>query len=133
MKNKTIEVGLRNIICYVFLIILLSTFIIYIPNLMDYYIIQPEHSLLYFHALNINDKVYMFESTVIIIITFIFWCITGKFGLGISIVSMLSLMLSYASFIKYTLRHELFRFDDLKLTEAAKLAFIYIFKCKYLR
>lgn len=90
---------------------------------MDYFLIQPKHSFFYFQALNINDNIYIFESIVITVTTFIIGFITGKAGLSISVVSMLSLILSYASSIKYALRHELFRLDDLRITEAAGLAF----------
>ncbi|MDE6607420.1 MAG: sulfatase-like hydrolase/transferase [Lachnospiraceae bacterium] len=99
---------------------------IYIPYLMDYYIIRPQESFFSFLDTNILNGTYHFEGIVIGITIVILYCFTLHAGVSTLILSLILFILTHASYTKYLNRRELLRLDDLRLTEAAGMAAHYI-------
>lgn len=102
-----------------FLVGLFALYGTYIPCLMDYYIARPEESYGFFFQENFIKLPYTFEGIVIGMALAVFYCLTLRAGVSTLIMSALLLILTHASYIKFINRKELFRLDDLRLTEAA--------------
>lgn len=115
----------KKILYFVFLMGLIVMYVTYIPCLMDYYIIRPEQSYLSFFRDSYLAAPYMFESIVIGMAFAVFYVLTLQAGVSALVVSVFLFILTHASYIKYINRRELLRLDDLRLTEAAGMAFNY--------
>lgn len=98
----------------------------YIPFFMDYYVMRPEESFSYFYQYNVVNEIYGFETKLLALMLLITYCVTQNAGVSISMMSIFLFVLSHASYIKYINRKELFRLDDLRLTEAAGMATNYL-------
>lgn len=105
---------------------LVATFVTFLPYLADYYLLEPQTTVLDFYAKNSVNIYYSFETAIVVLTAAAIWCISGRLGIAISILSVLFLLLSYASSIKYAALNELFRLSDLRLTEAAGIAMRYL-------
>jgi len=126
MKTEYISKRQKKVLYLFFLAGLVVMYAIYIPYLMDYYIIRPEDSLFSFLDVNILNVTYRFEGILIGITIVILYCITLNAGVSTLILSLVLFILTHASYTKYLNRRELLRLDDLRLTEAAGMAVHYI-------
>lgn len=122
MKRGNISKKYRMVLYLFFFTGLLVMYAIYIPYLMDYYLIRPKESFFSFMDENILNVTYRFEGIVMAITIVIIYCITMHTGISMLIVSLVLFVLTHASYIKYLNRRELLRLDDLRLTEAAGMA-----------
>lgn len=112
--------------CRIFTVGLMAIFVTFLPYLADYYLLQPSDTLFDFYTQYTIDKYYLFETNIVILAVAAIWCISGRLGIAICILSVFFLLLSYAGSIKYAAINELFRLSDLHLTEAAGIAIRYL-------
>ncbi|MDE6749026.1 MAG: LTA synthase family protein, partial [Lachnospiraceae bacterium] len=112
--------------CRIFTVGLMAIFVTFLPYLADYYLLQPSNTIFDFYVDNVINKYYIFETNIVILTVVAIWCISGRLGIAICILSVFFLLLSYASSIKYAAINELFRLSDLRLTEAAGIAMRYL-------
>ncbi len=119
MKKYTKYVGLVSRV-YTDLLILIYVFLI--PYLADFYLLEPETSFGDFYFRYIDNRFYIFEIVIISLTVVAILCITGRVGVSILATGVPIMLLAYAGSIKFAARNELFRLDDLKLTEAAGMA-----------
>lgn len=131
-KLNTHNANLRYIIySHILLIGLPVIYATFMPYLMDYYVFQPDMSYVEYCNLRIVDRYYNFEMLLIALAIFAIWCMTKRIGVTLFLITSILFALTYASNIKYTARGELFRFSDLKLTEAAGAALHFLdIKCR---
>lgn len=126
MKKETISKKQKSALYLFFLSGIVVMYAIYIPYLMDYYIIRPQESFFSFFDANILNITYHFEGIFIGITIVILYCFTLHAGVSALILSLTLFILTHASYTKYLNRRELLRLDDLRLTEAAGMAAHYI-------
>lgn len=110
----------------VLLIGILLIFMTFLPYLADYYILQPDMTVFRYYNEYVSDRYYQFETILLSLFVISMWCAFKRSGAAMLAVAAPLLVLSYASSIKYAARNELFRLDDLKLTEAAGMAARYL-------
>ena len=115
----------RRVLYLVFLIGLAVIYAVYIPYMMDYYIIRPEQSFFSFLYDNNLKTPYIFEGVVMGMTFAMLYCLTLHAGVSTLVMSFFLFLLTHASYIKYINRRELLRLDDLRLTEAAGMALGY--------
>lgn len=115
-----------KICVYLFASALLITAITFLPYLADYYVLQPDSTILAYYADNSVDRYYRFETIVIGlgIMTLLFF--SRRLWVALTIPSLLLMFLAYADNIKYAALNELLRFNDLMVTEAAGIALRYL-------
>lgn len=102
----------------------------FLPFLADYYLLQPNCGFISFFIQNSQTLFYNFETTITALFALAVWFFTRKSGIAIFASYFITLLLTHAGSIKYELRGELIRLDDLKLTEAAETALHYLnFQC----
>lgn len=106
----------------VFMDLLLLIYVFLMPYLADFYLLEPKIAFQDFYFKYIDNRYYIFEIIILALAVIAILCITGKVGVSIITTSVLMMFLAYASSIKFAARNELFRLDDLKLTEAAGMA-----------
>lgn len=97
-------------------------YVTYVPFLMDYYVSRPQESFSWFFQGSVINPIYTFESILLTLFLVILFCLTGSGGISVTVMSIALFVLSHASYVKYVNRKELFRLDDLRLTEAAGMA-----------
>lgn len=116
----------HKICVYLFAAALLITAITFLPYLADYYVLQPDSTILAYYADNSVDRYYRFETIVIGlgIMTLLFF--SRRLWVALTIPSLLLMFLAYADNIKYAALNELLRFNDLMVTEAAGIALRYL-------
>lgn len=124
-KSKELSYKKKIALYSFFLAGLTALYAIYVPCLLDYYIIRPEETFLDFFYYNHLSAPYMFEGIFIGMVLAAFYCLTRQAGISALIVSGLLFLLTHASYIKFINRKELLRLDDLRLTEAAGMALNY--------
>lgn len=105
---------------------LIGMYATYVPFLMDYYTCRPEVSFVTFFDENLLNATAEFESMVLIFVLAFLFCVTWNSAVSVGLVSLLLLVLTHASYIKYVNRQELLRLADFKLTEAAGMAAGYL-------
>lgn len=115
-----------KILIYVFAIGLLITAITFLPYLADYYLLQPDGTILTYYAHNSADKYYEFENILIGLSIMTLYFLSGRLSVALTVPSLLLMLLAYANNIKYAALHELLRFNDLMITEAAGIALRYL-------
>ncbi|MBD5520541.1 MAG: LTA synthase family protein [Lachnospiraceae bacterium] len=108
--------------CRIFAAGLLAIVVTFLPYLADYYILQPQTTVLDYYAKNSVNIYYSFETMIVVLTVAAIWCISARLGIAIFIPSVLFLLLSYASSIKYAALGDLFHLSDLRLAEAAGIA-----------
>lgn len=115
-----------KICVYLFAAALLITAITFLPYLADYYVLQPDSTILAYYADHSVDRYYRFETIVIglSIMTLLFF--SRRLWVALTIPSLLLMFLAYADNIKYAALNELLRFNDLMVTEAAGIALRYL-------
>lgn len=104
----------------------LLMFMIFMPYLADYYLLRPGINILEYYNQYVVDRYYEFEAVLINSFMLATLCYTGTTGVSMLAFSAPLIILAHASGIKYAARNELFRLDDLKLTEAAGMALKYL-------
>lgn len=119
MKKYVKYFALSN---HVFADLLLLFYVFLMPYLADFYLLEPEATFQDFYFEYIDNRYYIFEIVILIFAVIAILCITGRIGVSILLTSIPMMLLAYASSIKFAARNELFRLDDLKLTEAAGMA-----------
>lgn len=107
---------------HVFTDLLLLFYIFLMPYLADFYLLEPNTTFGDFYFQYIDNRFYIFEIVIISLTVIAILCITGRVGVSILLTSIPMMLLAYAGSIKFAARNELFRLDDLKLTEAAGMA-----------
>ncbi|MBE5865579.1 MAG: LTA synthase family protein [Lachnospiraceae bacterium] len=113
----------KNRMIYLLLVTgLIWLYVTYVPCLMDYYVCRPEMSFLDFFQRNLNNHIYLFESTLLAFVVVLFFCLTWNGGVSVGITSLLVFVLTHGSYVKYMNRKEMLRLEDFLLTEAAGLA-----------
>lgn len=105
---------------------ILILFMTFMPYLADYYLRQPDINIWKYYGQHTLDEYYNFEATLINLFMFAILCYTKRTGIAMFTAALPVMLLAYVSNIKYTARNELFRLDDLKLTEAAEMAVQYL-------
>ena len=115
-----------KICIYIFVAGLLITAITFLPYLADYYVLQPDDSILTYYVDNLVDGYYDFETIIIGLSIMILLFLSGRLWVALTIPSLLLMLLAYADSIKYTALNELLRFNDLMVTEAAGIALRYL-------
>ncbi|MBD5451614.1 MAG: sulfatase-like hydrolase/transferase, partial [Lachnospiraceae bacterium] len=115
-----------KICIYIFAAGLLITAITFLPYLADYYVLQPDDTILTYYAAHSVDRYYDFETIIIglSIMTLLF--LSRRLWVALTIPSLLLMLLAYADSIKYAALNELLRFNDLMVTEAAGIALRYL-------
>ncbi len=101
---------------------LLLLYVFLIPYLADFFLLDPEMSFGEFYFHYIDNRFYIFEIIIISLSVIAILCSTGRISISILATSIPMMLLAYAGSIKFPARNELFRLDDLKLTEAAGMA-----------
>ena len=129
MNNAGYTERLKNeykICTYIFAAGLLITAITFLPYLADYYVLQPDDTILAYYAAHSVDRYYDFETIIIglSIMTLLF--LSRRLWVALTIPSLLLMLLAYADSIKYAALNELLRFNDLMVTEAAGIALRYL-------
>lgn len=99
--------------------IILLFYVFLMPYLADFYLLEPDMAFGDFYFQYIDNRFYIFEIVIISLTVIAILCITGRVGISILLTSIPMMLLAYAGSIKFAARNELFRLDDLKLTEAA--------------
>ncbi|MDE7267532.1 MAG: hypothetical protein K2N89_08715, partial [Lachnospiraceae bacterium] len=92
----------ERIICiYIFAAGLLITAITFLPYLADYYVLQPDDTILAYYAAHTVDRYYDFETIIIglSIMTLLF--LSRRLWVALTIPSLLLMLLAYADSIKY--------------------------------
>lgn len=107
---------------HVFSDIILLFYVFLMPYLADFYLLEPDMTFGDFYFRYIDNRFYIFEIIIISLTVIAILCITGKVGVSILLTSIPMMLLAYAGSIKFAARNELFRLDDIKLTEAAGMA-----------
>lgn len=102
--------------------LLLLLYVFVMPYLADFYLLEPDMAFGDFYFQYIDNRFYIFEIVIISLTVIAILCITGRGGISILLTSIPMMLLAYAGSIKFAARNELFRLDDLKLTEAAGMA-----------
>ncbi len=102
--------------------LLLLLYVFVMPYLADFYLLEPDTTFGDFYFQYIDNRFYIFEIVIISLTVIAILCITGRVGISILLTSIPMMLLAYAGSIKFAARNELFRLDDLKLTEAAGMA-----------
>ncbi|MDE6213407.1 MAG: LTA synthase family protein [Lachnospiraceae bacterium] len=115
-----------KICIYTFVAGLLITAVTFLPYLADYYVLQPNDTILTYYADNSVDIYYHFETIMIGLSIMTLWFLSKRLWVALTIPSLLLMLLAYADSIKYTALHELLRFNDLMVTEAAGIALRYL-------
>ncbi len=116
----------KRLLYIIFVIGLVIAYARYIPYFQDYYVAKPVDSLLTFLNQNYLNGIYGFEAILIGTLLVIVYLLSWNIGISLLLVSIPVFALTHASFLKYANRRELFRLDDLKLTEAAGMATKYV-------
>ena len=102
----------------------------FLPFFADYYLLQPKYGFISFFIQNSQTLFYNFETTITALFALAVWFFTKKTSIAIFTSYFITLLLTHAGSIKYEMRGELIRLDDLKLTEAAGTALHYLnFQC----
>lgn len=110
------------IYAHVFAVGLTATVITFLPYLADFYVLEPDHSILTFFVNHSIDRFYFFETALAALAIAGLWCLGGRLWAALTVPSLLFLVLAYADSIKYAALNELLRFNDLMVTEAAGIA-----------
>ena len=116
----------RRFLYIIFVVGLMIAYSRYLPIIQDLYTARQNvrmNDLI--NDLYVNP-IFKFESILIFCIVAVLYCLIRHLGISILITSVGMFVLTQASYIKYLNRRELFRLDDLKLTEAAGMATSYI-------
>ena len=116
----------RKICTYIFVAGLLITAVTFLPYLADYYVLQPSGTILSFYADYSVNSYYHFETIMIGLSIMTLWFLSRRLLVALTIPSLLLMLLAYADSIKYAALHELLRFNDLMVTEAAGIALRYL-------
>lgn len=111
---------------YLFAAGLLVTAVTFLPYLADYYVLQPDDTLLSYYADHSVDRFYHFETIVISLSIMTLLFLSRRLWVALTIPSLLLMLLAYADSIKYAALNELLRFNDLLITEAAGIALRYL-------
>ena len=109
----------RRFLYIIFVVGLMIAYSRYLPIIQDLYTARQNvrmNDLI--NDLYVNP-IFKFESILIFCIVAVLYCLIRHLGISILITSVGMFVLTQASYIKYLNRRELFRLDDLKLTEAA--------------
>lgn len=128
-KNKELTTGSDSHFSVCIHVISFGFFIISIsllPCLADYYLLQPDEGFFHFLMHGIGEMYYDFEFSLVFLFTVSVLLFSKRIGVAICSSYLPTLLLAHASSIKYDARNELFRLDDLKLTEAAGIALHYL-------
>ena len=115
-----------KICIYLFVAGLLITAVTFLPYLADYYVLQPDDTILSYYANNSVDIYYHFEIIMVGLSIMTLWFLSKRLWVALTIPSLLLMLLAYADGIKYTALNELLRFNDLMVTEAAGIALRYL-------
>lgn len=94
----------------------------FLPYLADYYVLEPDCSILTFFADYSVNRYYIFETFLTAFAIMALWCFCGRLWAALTVTSLLFLFLAYADSIKYAALNELLRLNDLMVTEAAGIA-----------
>ena len=116
----------RRFLYIIFVVGLMIAYSRYLPIVQDLYTARQNvrmNDLI--NDLYVNP-IFKFESILLFCIVAVLYCLIRHLGISILITSVGMFVLTQASYIKYLNRRELFRLDDLKLTEAAGMATSYI-------
>lgn len=105
---------------------ILLVFMIFMPYLADYYLRQPDITIFQYYEQHSVDSYYDFEAVLIDLFLFAMLFYTKGTGGAMFAAATPVMLLAYVSSIKYAARNELFRINDLKLTEAAGMAVHYL-------
>lgn len=129
LKSKYLRTKRARLIAYFILVaFFLYLFVCYFPFMMEYYVGEPSENL-FVHLTNryaIANAYAYYEMIILLLLVIIFCALTSRLYLSFGIISLLGLLLSYASRLKYENRMELLNYTDLKLTEAAGMAVNYL-------
>lgn len=115
-----------KICIYVLVAGLLITAVTFLPYLADYYVLQPDNTILTYYVDNLVNEYYDFETVMIGLSILILLLLSRRLWVALTIPSLLLMLLAYADSIKYTALHELLRLNDLMVTEAAGIALRYL-------
>ncbi len=115
-----------KICIYIFAAGLLITAVTFLPYLADYYVLQPDDAILTYFAENSVDRYYRFETNIIALSIMTLLFLSRRMSVALTIPSLLLMLLAYADSIKYAALNELLRFNDLMITEAARIALRYL-------
>lgn len=126
-KEQSVSPAIRCAVCIRalslgFLIFSISL----LPYLADYYLLQPEENFFLFILNTYGEMYYDFETSLIFLFAVSILLFCKKIGVVICTSYLPMLLLAHVSSIKYDARNQLFRLDDLKLTEAAGMALHYL-------
>ncbi len=116
----------KNLIYLLLVTGLVWLYAMYVPCFMDYYVCRPDVSFAYFLKQNLNNSIYIFESTLLAFVVVLVFCLTWNGGVSIGITSILVFLLTHGSYVKYMNRKEMLRLEDFLLTEAAGMAAGYL-------
>ena len=117
----------KNRVIYILMVTgLVWLYVTYIPFLMDYYVCRPEESFFEFFQNNLYSTKSDFESVLIAFLVVFLFCLSWNSVFSVGIVSLLLMILTHGSYVKYMNRKELLRVADLQLTEAAGMATEYL-------
>lgn len=105
--------------------LLLLLYVFVMPYLADFYLLEPDTTFGDFYFQYIDNRFYIFEIVIISLTVIAILCITGRVGISILLTSIPMMLLAYAGSIKFAARNELFRLDDLKLTERQEWQLIF--------
>ncbi len=98
----------------------------FLPYLADYYVLEPDSSILTFYADNSINRYYIFETVLTAFTIMSLWCFCGRLWAALTVPSLLLMFLAYADSIKFAALNELLRLNDLMVTEAAGIALRYL-------
>uniref|UniRef100_UPI004056F6A3 LTA synthase family protein n=1 Tax=Acetatifactor sp. TaxID=1872090 RepID=UPI004056F6A3 len=129
LRNNYLSTSQKRCVAYcLFVSYFLYLFACYFPFVMEYYVARPEENMLVylFDKFIAAGPYSYYEMVIVFFLTIIFWSLTLRLDVSIGIVSLLGLVLSYASHLKYVNRLEMLHYTDLKLTEAAGMAVNYL-------
>ena len=110
----------------VFAVGLAAAAITFLPYLADYYVLEPEETILAFFANNSVNRYYIFETVLTALTVIALWCLSGRLWVALAVPSLLLMLLAYADSIKFAALNELLRLNDLLVTEAAGIAMQYL-------
>lgn len=126
-RNTIDKESIRYMIySHIFTIVLVLLFVTFLPYLVDFYVLQPDMTFWDYYMQHIIDRYYTFETFSVTLFVTAVWISSGKSGVAMLGAAVPLLILAHATGIKYAARGELFRLDDLKLTEAAGMAVHYL-------
>lgn len=115
-----------TIYAHVLAVGLAAAAVTFLPYLADYYVLEPDGSILTFFADHSINKYYIFETVLIAFTIMTLWCFCGRLWAALTVPSLLLMFLAYADSIKYAALNELLRLNDLMITEAAGIALRYL-------